>query len=266
MKTKTVRAKEFHRKLVAYSATAGAALLAAPATHAAIHNITKFSTDGGTTFGTTAPDVKADVTTFNQTNVLSFTAASTHMDIGIKGFLSVEHSSLFSRKSGFAGIGQYFAHTGLGTGGIALKLGPNDPIAATSQGAFGGVVQTLGKRYFSNGTYAEFGQFMPQGANAAVSGYVGFRAVNHLGTGSKTYYGWLHVKVANDGSGFPYEVALMDQNGNGVYGAFGLASDHIKAGEVAPIPEPSVEMLGGLGLLALGAEGVREMRRRRKSV
>jgi len=58
-------------------------------------------------------------------------------------------------------------------------------------------------------------------------------------------------------------VTLVDTNTPGIYGAFALAGDGITAGEVSAIPEPS-SVASGLGLLALGAVGVREMRRRRK--
>jgi len=39
--------------------------------------------------------------------------------------------------------------------------------------------------------------------------------------------------------------------------------DGLKTGQFNPVPEPSTAALSGLGLLSLGAAGVREMRRRR---
>lgn len=47
----------FNSRLAAYSATAGAPLLAAPAADATIQNIAAFSYDKGATFVTTTPDV-----------------------------------------------------------------------------------------------------------------------------------------------------------------------------------------------------------------
>jgi hypothetical protein len=76
------------------------------------------------------------------------------------------------------------------------------------------------------------------------------------------------VQLVNNADGDPVEISLIAKNGDpGVYGAFGLASDDITAGEVAPAPspEPSSMIIGGLALLALGARGLKELRRRRQA-
>lgn len=72
--------------------------------------------------------------------------------------------------------------------------------------------------------------------------------------------------MVNDGIVSPAEVTLADKNGNGIYGAFGLVSDNIKAGEIAGVPEPAMLAIDGLGLLALGAAGLRELRQRRQQI
>jgi hypothetical protein len=75
---------------------------------------------------------------------------------------------------------------------------------------------------------------------------------------SNTYYGWLRVKAPIGGG-----IALVT-NEAGVFGAVAPKGEILGAGEttITPTPEPSVAALGGLALLACGAAGVREQRRR----
>lgn len=106
--------------------------------------------------------------------------------------------------------------------------------------------------------------------NAGATGYVGFRRASFVSTsdsghpGSHYYYGWLRVKVTADGNGRLNGIMFV-ADANGVFGAYNSAKDGaINVGDVAAIPEPS-SAVAGLGLLALGAAGVREFRRRRQA-
>ena len=92
------------------------------------------------------------------------------------------------------------------------------------------------------------------------TGYVGFKFNN----GVHSYYGWLRVDVTGDGNGRPTSLSLVSEDGDvGAYAlADSLGGQNIEAGQVSAIPEPT-SMASGLALLALGAAGVREMRRRR---
>jgi len=251
------------KRLALYSATAGAALLAAPGAEATIQNITTFSYDGGSSFGSTPPNDSNS----GGTN-LNFTAATAGHNAGFVGFLEVNNGNFgFDSGTGIARIGGHVAnHT---FSGMASKLVFG---ASVMNRVFFNVngEATLASRHLSSsfglgpGPGSSRGNFLPHGAGATVTGYVGFKT-NLRG---QTYYGWLRVKVSNDGSDFPFEVSLISKNGDpSVFGAYGLASDNITAGETAlAAPEPSVAAIAGLGLLALGARGVREWRRRRAAV
>jgi len=244
------------KRLAAYSATAGAAMIVVPVTEAAIQNVTAFSYDGGNTFTTTPPDVTGNPP--NSSHSLGFTAATANHAIGAFGSLIAGRFS-GPANSGFAGIwasNPSFAATY--NGNKVRNLSFNAPIAGATN-FVNGALTLANKGMTYSGSPFNTGSFVPSGNNAVKTGYIGFR----YGGSSHTYYGWLRVKVVNDGSGLPFEVTLADKNGDGIYGAFGLPSDNIKAGEVASVPEPSVGTIGGLGLLALGAAGVRELRRRR---
>jgi hypothetical protein len=55
VKSQKLSRSQFSSQLLAYSATAGAALLAAPAANATIQNLTEFSLNGGSSFSATPP-------------------------------------------------------------------------------------------------------------------------------------------------------------------------------------------------------------------
>lgn len=88
------------------------------------------------------------------------------------------------------------------------------------------------------------------------SGYVGFRFFKS----NQAYFGWFKVGVMLN-AGLPMGINFLSVEGGDqpIFGAYGLASDAIRAG----VPEPSTVALAGLGLLALGAAGVRELRRQK---
>jgi len=245
------------KRLAMYSATASAALLAAPGSDAAIQNLTTFSYDGGSIFGMTPPDNFASHGT-----PLNFTAATVGHNAGFVGYLELNH---------------YASGPGSGTGIARIAGSVANHSSVASKLALGATIinrhfsglnadRTLAARSFHFSLSGppmntSRGEFLPNGAGATATGYVGFKT-NLRG---QTYYGWLHVKVTNDGNNVPSEVSLISKNGDaGVFGAFGLASDNITAGETAlATPEPSITAIGGLSLLALGTAGVRELRRRR---
>jgi len=231
-------------KWTAYSATAGAAMLSAASVDAAVTNITNFTVSGTST-------TSVSLTVSNSTNGLHFTAGPAHL------YFTAENS--FSR------------------GGAQLAGDANNLIAASYNGHFFTALKlTLGDALAGRTVFTNFaalgnkgsflgsaGAFVPSGPNAAVTGYVEFKAIN----GTKAYLGWLRVREENSAGGFPFRVSLVGKAGNPtIFGAYDLASsaaaDNFFAGTVA-VPEPSVTALSGLGLLALGAAGVREMRRRK---
>lgn len=251
MKAKPVRAKEFNSKLAAYSATATVALLAAPAADATIDTITTFSYNNGSTFDTTPPSL----TEVNKGGHLYFTAGV------FRGGIAVTNKNTNMSIFGEAEIGvKASAHHGLildngsfPTDGVA-RLNLGDPIV----GDFGGL-HVLADPNSPGGSSSKQNQFLPV-ADGKATGYVGFEQKKS----GHTYYGWLRVSVTADANDKPDSVSLVAKAGDpGIYGAYGLASDDITAGQIAAVPEPSLAVLGGLGLLALGAAGVREMRRRK---
>lgn len=246
----------FNTKLSAYSAAAGAALLAAPAAHATIQNITEFSLNGGSSYSATPPSVAG----FSTANFLAATAG---LIVGLKsGFINVNTQQGRS----FA----YTVHMEVGGAVVGHIAGAGDFISNLALG-----VQIPGKNFAGENINLALrssfpslgansnGHFLPHGANAHDTGYVGFKTIQR----GHTYYGWVRVEVSNNANGNPDAVKLVAKNGDpGVYGAFGLAGDGITAGEIAAVPEPSTLAIGGLALLALGARGVKEMRRRRQAV
>jgi hypothetical protein len=242
VKTKPARAKEFNSKLAAYSATATAALLAAPAADAqgTIHNIT----------GSTASyNLATGINNFFAINAGPFHGS-------FSGRIEGGSNLNFNTATGVVGIKGsakgFIAKTHVGAYSDVINFGAGEHIA----GNFGNaaVLATAGSGGGRGGAFAP-------GINGAKTGYVGFKAGSH-----GSYYGWLRVKVSGNNNGVADQVSLLAVNG--IIGAYDNVSDpnfsSFKAGSIVPTPEPATAALGGLGLLALGAQGVRELRRRRK--
>lgn len=88
-------------------------------------------------------------------------------------------------------------------------------------------------------------------------GYLGFRA----NVGTQTVVGWLRIGIGLSGlSGLTPVSFNVIADSDGIVGAFAPLAEGINAGDVAtPIPEPAAAAFG-LGLLALGAAGLRRRR------
>jgi hypothetical protein len=215
-------------RLAAYSTTALAALALAPAAHATVIDITDFSVNSGSAT-TTPPSL-----------TLVGSHATLHFQAGANGPFS--RAFVMSKHHGiaFAGI----------TGGVATSFGEVKLLHTNS---------VLNVQVFYSPTHHGHGShhavFTTDGPK---TGYIGLKTQAN----GHTYYGWLRVKVTDESN----SVALVPSADNSsVFGAYDISTDpnigNFTAGEVA-VPEPG-EAAVGLGLLAFGAAGVREMRRRR---
>ncbi len=87
--------------------------------------------------------------------------------------------------------------------------------------------------------YSTFGNF-----SRSATGFVGVRFNGN--------YGWIKVHVGQGRT-----LSLLD-------GAYDDMGNHIRAGAGAAVPEPSSVLLMGLGLISMGAPGLRELRRRKR--
>ena len=240
---KTSSSNEFNLRLAAYSTTAAAALLIAPPAEAGIVDLS----------GSTTTFILTGSITFFPLNQSPFQAI-------IYGLATDNNATNFfcSAHLGNLGNGQILDY-GF-SGSKAEKLGLGVHFAGYNFADFR-EKGTLAFEHNSFG-YKDFsGQFVPGSHGTAMTGYVGLKTVQN----GHTYYGWLRVKVSGNAYGAMDSVSLVAVDG--IVGAYDTKDDVIidsfAAGvTVTPTPEPSVAALGGLALLACGAVGVREQRRR----
>lgn len=113
----------------------------------------------------------------------------------------------------------------------------------------------FGERYaifFGTHSFEAEGNFSPS-TGGTRQGYLGFRA----DLGGVMHVGWLRLELSRDANGRPAQLSLAAIDG--IVGAFAPEAEGIAAGQVAPVPEPAAAATG-LGLLALGAAGLRRRR------
>jgi hypothetical protein len=247
-------------RLGPYSVSAAAALALAPASSAKITDITSFTITSGVSASPSVPSLAMPGTAESPAILgLKFGAGFSAKLVCSQDLVPLGGggSSSFGRTADFKEVGIE------PVGNLALA-----EVIGASRIPAGGAIKGLlfsAKHTRLAGYYDIFGSparvsgaFAPP-KNGAQTGFVGFKSDKN----GHTYYGWLRVKVDGSASSAPDLVSLVPEDG--VYGAYGLKSDDILAGETA-VPEPSATSLSGLALLALGATGVREMRRRRAVV
>jgi hypothetical protein len=260
----TASRAQFDGKLIAYATATAATLGGASSLDASVTNITTAD------FGGSLPSLSSSQDNDNQSS--PFNAAGGSFFLNLHRFKSQTQTPGFTGPGGFVpgfptvsggtiggfpepgpfypGIINTFksASVGIGcsAGQVALfsshlaKLALNSPISGFGNN---GVA-------FGTNSGGPNGSFNPA-TGGFVTGYAGFQAGSN--------FGWLRIKVGRGGDGRPQSIELL-ADGDGIVGAFGDSS--ILAGEVAQIPEPATVGIG-LGLLALGAAGVREHRRRK---
>ncbi len=143
---------------------------------------------------------------------------------------------------------------GFSFGPANLSSKNNDPISGMYFHAGEGPMQLAYTNYAPKTFWGPFGGYNFQGN--LPSGYVGLRFASG---GGDTVFGWTKVSIVGDVTNDNFPNAEIHVDG------FAYATDNtpITAGEV---PEPASGTLSALGLLAVGAAGVAERRRRKKLV
>lgn len=276
MKSRKQVRSSLSTRLAAYSATAGAAMLTAPAANAAVQNITSFPTTvfnfSGDSSSVNQAFSHGEFTGTNGTHkqmqyVPGFTTPGIPFRPPMPGhFTGTKNSHYIPGTPGSPGMpGMHFPGHSMTVAtfhhGKALGInlaGAEGSVNRLSKGAaFSGLKfynthQVLASRPTGNAPI--------RGLFASNSGYIAFK--------DGSYYGWLKVRVGKNTGGAPDAISFLT-NGNGDFGALDKTSnsgaDGFTVGTVAPVPEPSAFTIAGLGLLALGAQGLRELRRRRQT-
>ena len=137
-----------------------------------------------------------------------------------------------------------------GTGNSLVKAFNPDNHATIGAGAFANdALQSAKFAFISNGANAGYGW-----ANFTIgtSGYVGFRfSMDH---GSTWQYGWANLTLLAYDNGVTINSWAYDT----------AANTAITVGDTGSVPEPA-ETGAGLGLLALGAAGLRSWRKSRRN-
>ncbi len=232
--SKSSRRSALSARLSVYSATAGAAILATSPADA----MTTITSGAGGNLLVSGSLLTGSFPAL--TNIASSTASAVEFTVG--GFHGKLLGGSFFNDMNYA---RFYAVSGsvlTDLGGVAKNFAFGSLLAGTGTPRSDGLLAA---------SYGLVGNFAPG------TGYVGFQFQNS----GIDYHGWLRVRVTLDSRGVANSVTLLTKEGStDVYGAYDLASNPLTAGTV---PEPSTVALSGLGLLALGATGVRELRRRR---
>ncbi len=244
-----VTTSQFPARLAAYSATALAVTAAAPPAEAAWGNINLTNNFTGSASLSFTPLANASA-------VFGLGPLSGKFEAEKIDFTGETHTqkSQFVKLQGLGGAGSGVAY---GFGGVRVLQGGD---ALTGWSFRNTTLSVAGyiRRYYSGSAAPMNGVFGPMSQGG--TGYLAFKAKQN----ALTYYGWMRVKVTQDGNRNPNSISFVE-NGSGYFGAYMSTNDPnfstFKAGVVA-VPEPTTV---GLGLLALGALGVRELRRRRSS-
>ncbi len=158
--------------------------------------------------------------------------------------------NLVTGQSGTAGFAGYDVNPYNNNAGLAFFApgGSQGTLSATATSGSTTIRLNMGDSIGPAGAYNN-GQSVASAFYGGGQAYVGVRFTNEA-TGLLTY-GWLLMNTSS-GNGFPATIVSWGYQTDGTA---------ITAGEGAPIPEPTTTAL--LGLMAVGALGIRQWRRRK---
>lgn len=230
MKSTTTSRAAFRGKLLAYTSVSAAALaIASKAEAQPVNTITLGSFSGGSLSGGSfgSPGTSGSFMVNGQPISLQLTATGAPHSYGVWSATVVGGGAMFD----------------LGAGGNPANLA-----YGAAMGNFG-ANNLLGRETFAYRLDLVAGNFINTQNGGFKTGYLAFKV--------GSYQGWVGISMGR-GNRYINSVNFYDKNGDGIYGAF--STRDITVGYV---PEPSTVALG-LGLLALGAAGVREHRRRKQ--
>jgi len=246
----TASKKHLTSGLLKYSAAATTALALGHGVDASIISVDvsgwgEVNLSGANDFGVFAFDLDGDATDDFNVN-------------GSRSFFSTIYTTTTGSGSNYTFSSRYsrgaFAIYGAGTNQVATAdrwvadLGSNDGV----QEAIGSGGQNFATIFSTwTGVVGRANAGIAPDTNNSLTGMVGLA----FSKGGNTHYGWLEILTSRDSAGRPETLRVLSAAYESQPGV------DIQAGAV---PEPETVGLG-LGLLALGAAGVRSMRQRRES-
>ena len=154
-----------------------------------------------------------------------------------------------------------------GTFGYGLAVINNDGLSNNMIGGFYSSSTPIASiagttaRNIAKGAFTSGGTSNSTGLTGSVNGILGVSF--DLGAGA--LFGWIKVHVTRTGpgaGGAPLSLTLVEHAYEDVLGV-AIGAGHDTSLTTTPVPEPASAGLAGLGLLALGAAGLRRMRKQR---